>query len=289
MSGFTEDYFTAPDGVRTWWRRYEAEVESDALPVLCLHGLTRNSRDFAELAPKIAAAGRDVVAIDTRGRGRSDRDPNPANYAYPVYVDDVSGLLDALGWDRVVTVGTSMGGLISMFLAAQRPGLIAGAVINDIGPELDPRGLARITGYVGGSAVFADWDAAAAATRAINGAAFPNETGDVFWQDFARRIGRETETGEVVFDYDPAIAEAFKSAPDAPAPDLWPVFDALAAAPVLLVRGAITDLLSEQTVAAMTARQAHLKVATVPDVGHAPLLTEPEAWSAIEAFLSEID
>jgi pimeloyl-ACP methyl ester carboxylesterase len=196
VSGYDEHFFTAPDGVRTYYRRYAASGGGGRLPVLCMHGLTRNSRDFAAIAPRIAETGREVIAIDTRGRGRSDRDPVAANYGYGTYVDDVEGLLAEAGWDRIVTVGTSMGGLMSMFLAARRPGLISAGVINDIGPELDPAGIGRIMGYVGGAPAFAGWDEAAAAVRATNAVAFPNETGDALWLDIARRGARETPDGE---------------------------------------------------------------------------------------------
>ncbi len=285
MSGYDEHVFTAPDGVRTYYRRYAAGGGGGGLPVLCMHGLTRNSRDFAAIAPRIAETGREVIAIDTRGRGKSDRDPVPANYQYATYVDDVEGLLAEAGWDRIVTVGTSMGGLMSMVLAARRPGLIRAGVINDIGPELDPAGIGRIMGYVGGAPAFAGWDEAAAAVRATNAVAFPNETGDAFWLDFARRVARETPDGQVELDYDPKIAEPFKSG--GTAPDLWPLFEAMADFPVLLVRGAITDLLSEATVDEMARRHPGLSVVNVPDIGHAPLLDEPEAWDAIEAFLKK--
>jgi len=284
MTGYTARTYTAPDGVKTWHRHYDAG--SDHLPVLCMHGLTRNSRDFEAVIPAITAAGRSVIAVDVRGRGNSDHDPVAENYNPGVYVQDMFGVLAQAGWDRVITLGTSMGGLMSMIMAASRPGLIAGAIINDIGPELDPRGLTRIQRYVGGaSGPFADWSAAADAVRAINGEAFPKETGQAFWEAFARRTCRELETGEVVFDYDPAISKLARSSAVAP-PNLWPQFEALAASPLLLVRGAITDLLAASCVDDMRARAPHMAYAEVPDVGHAPLLTEPEAARAIDSFLA---
>ncbi len=287
MTQYTARTYTAPDGVRTWYRHYDSGT--DRLPVLCMHGLTRNSRDFEEVIPAIAAAGRSVIAVDVRGRGHSDRDPVAENYNPGIYVQDMFGVLAQSGWNQVITLGTSMGGLMSMVMAAGRPGLIAGAIINDIGPELDPRGLTRIQGYVGGAAgPFADWAAAAEAVRAINGEAFPKETGHAFWGAFARRTCRELESGQVVFDYDPAISKLARTGNVAP-PDLWPQFEALAASPLLLVRGAITDLLASACVDEMRARAPHMAYAEVPDVGHAPLLTEPEAARAIHAFLAGLD
>ena len=288
MSAYSEHYFTAPDGVRTYYRRYPGEGAAGRAPVLCMHGLTRNSRDFEDLAPRIASMGRDVVAIDTRGRGRSDRDPNPENYYPVVYVRDVIGLLDQLGWERLATVGTSMGGLMSMMLAHERPDLLTGVVINDIGPEIDPKGMARIQGYVGGSGPFRSWEEAAEAARAINGVAFPNETSQDFWIAFAKRLCRETESGEIVLDYDPAIAKPVEAGDAAP-PDLWPVFDALKDTPLLVVRGEISDILPKETTQTMAEHHPDMRLAEVPAVGHAPLLTEPAAWSAIDAFLSEIE
>lgn len=288
MTGYSEHYFTAPDGVRTYYRRYGAQGPQAKLPVLCMHGLTRNSKDFEEVAPMIAALGREVVAIDVRGRGRSDRDPNPENYHPGKYVEDVIGLLGELGWTRLVAVGTSMGGLMSMILAAQKPDLLEGVVLNDIGPELDPKGFGRIQTYVGGTAVFESWQEAAEAIREINQVAFPKETGDAFWLSFARRVCREREDGRIVLDYDPAIATAVKQGNAAP-PDLWPFFDALASARLLLIRGAITDLLSEDTVKKMEERHPGMRTVNVPDVGHAPLLTEAEAQRAITEFLHECE
>ncbi|XBQ15911.1 MAG: alpha/beta hydrolase [Oceanicaulis sp.] len=288
MTDYSEHFFTAPDGVRTYYRRYPAQGSEDKTPVICLHGLTRNSKDFAEIAPRIAASGRTVIVPDMRGRGRSDHDRNPENYTPATYVQDVIGLLDGAGIDRVVSVGTSMGGLMTMIWAALQPGRIEAAVINDIGPVIDPKGLARIQGYVGGAGPFKSWDEAAEAVRDINGVAFPNETGQAFWIAFAKRICRETDTGEIVFDYDKNISKPVQAGQAAP-PDLWPFFDALAKKPLLLIRGALTDLLSEATVAEMARRCPHMIRVDVPAVGHAPLLTEPVARGAIDDFLAAQD
>jgi len=288
MSAYSEHFFTAPDGVKTYYRRYPAQGAGDKLPVLCMHGLTRNSRDFEEVAPAIAATGRTVLAVDVRGRGRSDYDPNPENYNPGVYVQDMLGLLDEARIDRVAAVGTSMGGLMTMIMAASRPGVIDSAVINDIGPVIGPKGLKRIQGYVGGAGPFENWDEAAEAVRDISGVAFPNETGQAFWLAFARRVCRELDAGRVAFDYDKAISQPVQSGDVAP-PDLWPYFDALAPAPILLVRGALTDLLAEDTVQEMSRRSPSMTRVDVADVGHAPLLTEPAAAEAIAAFLDRND
>ncbi|MGJ3230490.1 MAG: alpha/beta fold hydrolase [Oceanicaulis sp.] len=286
MTEFSEHFFTAPDGVKTYYRRYPGQGAQTKTPVLCLHGLTRNSKDFEDVAPRIAAAGHDVIAVDVRGRGRSDRDPNPDNYTPAVYVRDMMGLLDKAGWREAIFLGTSMGGLMTMIHASLQPERIKAAILNDIGPEIDPKGLKRIQGYVGGAGPFASWDDAAEAVRDINGVAFPNETGHAFWLAFAKRICRETETGEIDFDYDKNISKPVQAGNAAP-PDLWPLFDALAAKPLLLIRGALTDLLSPATVAEMTRLAPHMERVDVSNVGHAPLLTEPSAREAIDAFLAK--
>lgn len=286
MSGYTEHVFTAPDGVKTYYRRYDPPAaDPGKAPALCMHGLTRNCRDFEALAPAIAETGRSVIAVDVRGRGRSDYDPNPDNYTPAVYAQDMLGLLDDAGIKTVAAVGTSMGGLMTMIMAAARPGAIASAVLNDIGPVIDPTGLARIQGYVGGAGPFDSWDAAAEAVRGVNGVAFPEENGHGFWLAFARRICRELDDGRVAFDYDTAISKPVQSGDVAP-PDLWPAFDALKPVPILLVRGELTDLLSEQTAQDMAARSADFTRVDVPKVGHAPLLTEPVALTAIIDFLN---
>ena len=289
MTDFTQHYFTASDGKKIAFRRY-GNGQSGKLPVMCLHGLTRNSRDFEEVAPEIAAMGRMVIAIDVRGRGLSDRGTPPESYNPATYVGDVSGLLAAEGIERVMSVGTSMGGIITMAMAAARPGLIAGAVLNDIGPELDPAGLNRIAGYVGNArGPMASWEEAAAAVRAVNGEAFPKETGADFWLAFARRTCRQREDGLIELDYDPAIAEPFKQPGGAAPADMWPLFQALKGVPVLGIRGAISDLLSPATFKAMASRHPRFTGVEVPDVGHAPLLTEASAREAIHTFLQRLD
>ncbi len=287
MTAYSEHYYTAPDGVRTYYRRYPSETASEKRPVLCMHGLTRNSRDFEDVAPGIAAQGRSVIAVDVRGRGRSDYDPYPENYTPATYVEDMVGLLETVGWTEVVALGTSMGGLMTMIMAAAHPGLIKAAAINDIGPVIDPKGLKRIQGYVGGGGPYDTWDDAADAVRRINGVAFPNETDPAFWLAFARRICRQDD-GEVVLDYDPEISRPVQNGDVAP-PDLWPFFEALAPLPLLLVRGVLTDLLAMETVEGMRQRSPHMTLAQVPDVGHAPLLTETVAQAALTTFFDQID
>ncbi|MBI1188470.1 MAG: alpha/beta fold hydrolase [Alphaproteobacteria bacterium] len=276
------------DGLSLYVRDYAPVAPETGLPVFCLHGLTRNAADFELVAPRIAALGRRTLAWDTRGRGRSDRDPEPARYNGAIYAQDVIRVLDELGVERCVFLGTSMGALITMILTTLAPQRIAAAILNDLGPVIDPSGLARIAGYVGKTGAVSSWEGAAAAVRAVNGDAFP-DADDAFWTRFARRTFRETDRGVLEPDYDPAIANALAAPGEgAPAPDLSPLFKALAAAPILVIRGATSDILSAEGVAAMRALKSDVVVVEVPRIGHAPTLEEPEAFDAIVDFLAAV-
>jgi pimeloyl-ACP methyl ester carboxylesterase len=282
---YTDLTWTSGDGLALHARDHAPVGPVSGPPVICIHGLTRNARDFEDLAPRLAGLGRRVLMVDVRGRGRSARDPQPLNYHPGTYGMDIVALLDATGIERAVFVGTSMGGIIAMVLASIRPEAIAGAVLNDVGPELSPVGLARIGGYVGGASTFAGWDDATAYAKAINGAAFPGYT-EADWAVFARRLFDEATDGTLTLAYDPDIAAPFKAAdPEAPAADMYPLFRALAACgPLLLVRGAISDLIDPPIVEHMRAAAPTMAYVEVPGVGHAPMLTEPAAWQALAAF-----
>jgi pimeloyl-ACP methyl ester carboxylesterase len=285
---WAERTWMSSDGLRLWARDYGGGSGPARLPVICIHGLTRNSRDFEDVAPVIAAAGRRVLALDVRGRGRSAYDPNPTNYNPAVYAGDVASLMGEAGIARAIFLGTSMGGLITMTLSTLRPDLIAGAILTDIGPEIATEGLTRIGGYVGSGEPAASWAEAAQRTRAINGSAQPHLT-EADWDRFARRTWREAAPGKLVLDYDPAIAQAFAVAPaGTPSPDLWPLYMALAInRPMLLVRGGASDLLAEGTAARMQALAPQLRRVDIDGVGHAPTLEEPAARRAIADFLAD--
>jgi pimeloyl-ACP methyl ester carboxylesterase len=282
---YEEGFFKTADGLRVHYRNYPPSGVETGVPVLCLHGLTRNLRDFEELAPRISGLGRRVITASQRGRGLSDPDPVVERYNPGVYAADMLALLDRLGIGRAAFIGTSMGGLMTMIAAALAPDRIAAAVLNDVGPEIDPAGLERIRGYVGGAPSLANWAEAAARCRSINGIAFPDERDDAYWIGFARRIFREDAGGRLVLDYDAAISRSVAPG-SATTADLWPLFEALKPIPTLVVRGELTDILMPSTVAEMQRRKPDLVVAAVPRVGHAPFLTEPAAWEALRAFLS---
>jgi pimeloyl-ACP methyl ester carboxylesterase len=222
-----------------------------------------------------------------RGRGLSARDPDSNNYQIPVYVEDVRTLLAGLGAPQVTVIGTSMGGLMGMLMAATHPALVAGIVLNDVGPEVDPAGLERIRGYAGKAAAVGGWPEAVAQARSIYGSAWPNLS-DARWEAIVRRSYRLNAQGVPEVDADPLIAEPLRNTAAA-APDLWPLWKSLVRVPILAIRGAHSDILSTATLARMQREKADLETLTVPERGHAPLLDEPECMAAIERFLSRLD
>ncbi|WP_417489547.1 alpha/beta fold hydrolase [Maricaulis sp.] len=285
--GYSDHFFSTVDGPRLHYRDYAPVGAARGVPVLCLHGLTRNVRDFEDLAPRLAMLGRRVIVVSQRGRGRSDADPRAERYQPLTYAVDMIGLLDALGIERAVFVGTSMGGLMTMLIAAQQPQRIAAAIINDIGPEIAEAGLNRIKANVSVRQPVTRWDDAAARSREANLAAFPKRSEDSeFWLDFAHKTWVEAKDGQIELAYDAPIVSQIDSSDVAP--DLWPFWQPFQAFPTLLIRGGISDLLTPETVAEMKRRKPDLDYVEVPDVGHAPFMTEPEAWTAIEAFMQRV-
>jgi len=277
---YADRYFTVRDGLRLHYRDYPGAV--DKPPLLCLPGLTRNARDFAELAERYSPRFR-VIALDFRGRAESDYDPLPARYSPLTYAGDVIELLDQLGVAEAIFVGTSLGGLVTMVIAATAPQRIAAAIINDVGPDVDPAGIDRILSYVGTDVRFKSWDEAANTIAANYGGNFERFTHDD-WLAMAKRNCREVN-GEIRFDYDMAIAEPFRTAGPVPQVDLWPLFAALGRKPLLVIRGEKSDLLTAKTSENMKTTVPGMTLAVVPGVGHAPELSEPEAIAAIDEFL----
>jgi pimeloyl-ACP methyl ester carboxylesterase len=272
--------FTAADGLRLSARDW-AGPDASAPAVLCLHGLTRNSRDFQPLAEALQSQFR-VIAPDQRGRGRSAYDPQPAHYNVLVQAQDTWALMDQLGVDRFAIVGTSMGALMAVTMANQQPQRIASVVLNDAGPEVDPRGLARIAGYVGRGGSTADWEDAARQLAEVHGAAYPDYA-EADWLRMAHATYVEGDGG-LRLDYDPDLKQAFAVASGV-APDLWPAFEALKSIPTLVLRGALSDILSAETAEAM-GRRLGARVVTVPRRGHAPDLSEPASISAVQEHLA---
>jgi pimeloyl-ACP methyl ester carboxylesterase len=272
------------DGLRLYARVYDAPG-AGAPTILCLHGLTRNSRDFEDLAPHLQQRYR-VIVPDLRGRGFSARDPQLQNYQPASYVQDILALLAAVDAPRVAVIGTSLGGMLAMMLSFSHPARIAGIILNDVGPEIDPVGIERIKQYAGKLPPARTWSEAAAQTKTVYGDAWPDLAPDR-WHALARRGYRENAAGMIEADADPNIGEALRAAPAATL-DLWPLWNALRKVPTLAIRGARSDILSAATFARMKRENPDVQQLEVANRGHVPLLDEPECMAAVDAFLSRI-
>lgn len=253
-------------------------------PLLCLAGLTRNMDDFEPLLRAIGQEAR-IIRLDTRGRGGSDHAADFTQYNVQREGQDALDLLDHLGIARAVFLGTSRGGLITMALAPQHGDRLAGAILNDIGPEIDPAGLGRIFGYLGVPPPFATHEEAAEMLQAAEAATFPGVSRER-WLQYARALWTEGPHG-LQLRYDPALRRALLEG-TIPMPDLWQGFDALAQKPLAVIRGANSDILSAQTLAAMQARAPGIFSVTVPDRGHVPFLDESECLLAIRTILKRV-
>jgi pimeloyl-ACP methyl ester carboxylesterase len=283
-AAYSEGEWTSADGLTLRYRDYPGRA--DRPPLLCIPGLTRNCRDFEPVAEKFAGEWR-VIAIDLRGRGQSDYARDPASYMPMQYVADVIALLDQAGLERVVAIGTSLGGVVTMLLAMTAPERIAGAVLNDIGPEVEAAGLARIRDYVGQGRSYPTWMHAARGLREQGGVAYPDfAVSD--WLRLAKRLMVVGPGGRIAFDYDMKIAEPFNRPEGTTGFDMWPAFRALDGRPVLAVRGALSDILSVATLERMRSELRTLRTVTVPRVGHAPTLEELVAQRGITALLAKL-
>lgn len=283
---FSEGAFHSHDGLRLFYRDYDAAPPGRA-PVVCLPGLTRCHRDFEPLADALAPRRR-VICPDMRGRGASDHDPDPANYNAVTETGDVLRLCALLGLGPAVFVGVSRGGLQTMLIAQMAPEALAGAVLVDVGPVLERRGLLRIVATLGlAPDRYASWAAAAEALKAAHGAQFPGLS-DAEWRAFAHRLYADID-GAPAREFDWKLIGATETAVGEEIPTLWPQFEALAAFPLLVVRGALSDILSEETLAEMARRAPAMRAVTVPERGHTPFLDEPAAVAAIKALLEEVD
>jgi pimeloyl-ACP methyl ester carboxylesterase len=287
--GYEDIYFTSQDGLRLYGRHYQALNANGARPVVCLAGLTRNSRDFHAIALALSQSGatqRDVFTLDTRGRGFSQWDDDWKNYAVPIEMQDVIDFMMMLGLREAGIIGTSRGGLITMVLAAVQPSLVGAVVLNDIGPVIEIDGIARIAGYVGRVPLPKSWGDAARIVGDLTRRDFPKlsmaETEIIARQLFNEKNGKPT-TG-----YDPKLAKCL-SVLDGPMPKLWPQFESVKRVPLLVVRGGNSDLLSEETVEEMRRRHPRMTSFTVPNEGHAPLLRDEPTISAIASFFARTD
>lgn len=285
-AAFTDAYYSAPDGLRLHARVYGAQHEK-ILPVICLPGLTRNARDFHELALELAGDPehpRQVIAFDYRGRGQSQYDPDWHNYRVPVEAADIVAGLIALDVESGVFIGTSRGGLIIHVLAAIRPAVLKAVVLNDVGPVLDSEGLAHIRAYLEGAPKPANFSEAVAIQRAAHGSAFPA----LQIADWERMVGAlyRLENGTPIPDFDPKLLNVLKDFdPSKPLPELWPQFEGLTGVPLLAIRGENSKLLSAATFAEMARRHPDCQAVTVEGQGHAPLLETAGLPSIIRDFI----
>ncbi len=286
--GFEKIYYASRDSLKLYARHYPAP-SSSRRPAVCVPGITRNSRDFHRLAIALSThetQPRPVYTIDLRGRGQSDHDPDPANYAVGVELLDVLDFLTSRSLARVGLIGTSRGGLIAMVMAAVEPTALGAVVLNDIGPVIEIDGLSRIAGYVGKMPQPHSWPDAARLVKDLNARQFPR-IADAEWLEIAKQLFNE-KNGRPIVGYDPQLAKSL-SVLTGPPPSLWPQFDALKALPVLVLRGENSDLLSPATVEEMRRRHPRLTAHTVRWEGHAPFLRDDHTIETIATFLSHAD
>ncbi len=284
MPAYENLYWWSKDGLRLHARDYPGDASRP--PILCMPGLTRNARDFDALAARLAGRWR-VIAIDFRGRGESAYAKDPMSYVPLTYVQDVEALLAEHGIDRFVAFGTSLGGIVAMLLAGLESGRVAGALLNDIGPEIDAAGLARIRSYVGRSGVFPTWMHAARCVSETQADVYPDwEIED--WLAMAKRLYRLNSSGRIVLDYDLKIAEPFRVVGGEAGPDMWSALAALRDVPTLIVRGGRSDLLSAAVADRMVAALDKAELVTVPGVGHAPTLAEDMVHAPIDRLLAQV-
>lgn len=284
MAEFRNCYWWSNDGLRLHYRDYPGR--EDRPPILCIPGLTRNARDFERVADRLAGDWR-VIAVDLRGRGESAYAKDAMSYVPLTYLQDIEALLKEQVIERFVAFGTSLGGILTMLLASTARERLGGALLNDVGPEIDPAGLRRIRGYVGKPSVWPTWMHAARAIAETNAEVYPRfDVED--WLAMAKRVCRLTSAGRIVFDYDMKIAEPFRVPGNDAGPDMWRALDGLRGVPTLVVRGARSDLLAQGVADRMASDLDRAELVVVPDVGHTPLLTEPEAVAGIDRLLARV-
>lgn len=283
----TSVFVSAPDGLSLHVCEYGRHTDR-RIPIVCLPGLTRTTADFDALARALSKDGRRVLALDSRGRGQSDYDRNTDNYSLPVELADLLAILTACAAQPAVFVGSSRGGLLTMLLAVARPTAIAAAIFNDIGPLIEHRGLMRIKGYVGKAPAPRNFEEGGEILRRLFSHQFPTLTQEA-WVAWAHRSWRE-ERWRFVQTYDPRIAETLASInPETPPPALWAQFDALKSIPLMVIRGANSDILSKETVDAMAMRRGEMEFFEVPDQGHTPLLDDGDTIARIATFIAVCD
>jgi pimeloyl-ACP methyl ester carboxylesterase len=288
MAAYTDGYWWSRDGLRLHYRDYAAAPEHEARPpIVCIPALTRNARDWEGVAERLAGQWR-LICVDLRGRGESAYAKDPMTYVTPTYLQDLDALLRTLELDRFILFGTSLGGLLSMLLGAADPARVQAVLINDVGPVLEDAGLSRIRTYVGRSPAWPTWVHAARDLCEVHQQSFPDWKLED-WLVFAKRVAKLSNSGRVVLDYDMRVAEPFRIAAPVAGMDMWAAFRALKDVPTLVVRGETSDILSMATLERMRGEHSGLDVLTIPRVGHAPTLDEPEAREATRRLLAKVE
>jgi pimeloyl-ACP methyl ester carboxylesterase len=256
-----------------------------------LAGLTRNSKDFHTLAVHLSGKSktpRDVYCLDYRGRGHSEHDKDWHNYSPYIELLDTLDFMTLAELHHAAILGTSRGGIIAMLMGVTRPGAIGTVILNDIGPVIETRGLARIIGYAGKTPVPESWEDAASIVRDMSARFFTDVTDDE-WMEIARQWFMEEE-GQPVLGYDLDLANTLSEINLAkPVPQMWSQFDALSHVPIMVLRGENSDLLSLETVKEMASRHPDLRSYTVQEEGHAPLLRDRRSLRTVDTFLAETD
>jgi pimeloyl-ACP methyl ester carboxylesterase len=284
MLAYQNRYWASSDGLKLHYRDYPGR--EDRPPIVCLPGLTRNARDFEALAARLSPDWR-VIAVDLRGRGESAYAKDPMTYVPLTYVQDVEGLLGELAVQSYIAFGTSLGGIVTMLLAGTARERIVGALLNDVGPEIETAGLSRIRTYVGKSNTWPTWMHAARAVAEANGDVYPDYDIEE-WLAMAKRLYRLNSAGRIVLDYDMKIAEPFRVPGNEAGPDMWRALEQLKQVPTLIVRGGRSDVLGAATAERMLAALDHAELVTIPNVGHTPTLEEPDAARAIDRLLDRV-
>lgn len=288
MASYTDGYWWSNDGLRLHYRDYPADsAHAGRPPLICLPGLTRNARDFEALADRLAGPWR-VICPEMRGRAESAIAKDPMTYVPLTYVQDIERLLTDLALKRFVAIGTSLGGIITMIMAPTHKDRMAGAVLNDIGPDIEAAGLERIRTYVGVASTHPTWVHAARALAESQADVYP-DYGLEDWLGMAKRLYRLNGQGRVVLDYDMRIAEPLRMPGGEAGVDMWPVMKAFQSIPTLILRGELSDLMSEATARRMKREIGEAaEVVTVPRVGHTPTFTEPESIAAVDRLLARV-
>jgi pimeloyl-ACP methyl ester carboxylesterase len=284
MAEFQDGYWWSKDELRLHYRDYAGPASRS--PLICLPGLTRNARDFEPIAHMLGGKRR-MIAPDLRGRGDSAYAKYPLSYVPLSYVQDIDGLLRELDPKGFVLLGTSLGGIVSMLLAPMWGAKLKGVILNDIGPEIAAKGLERIRSYVGQGRSFETWMHAARSMSEANAEIYPDYGLDD-WLRFAKRTCKLANNGRIVLDYDMKISEPLRQSGAEAGADLWPAFAALSDIPLLILRGETSDILAKPVATKMLKKHKTAKLVTIPRVGHAPSLDEPEALDAIKSFLAGI-